>query len=80
MSMLVHSAIILWKRHSDFSSIQNRRTAIKLGEAVRLCAYCFSYVALMVIPLVPRAIQGDSSDINYFRMMETVGYFGGAIV
>ena len=70
--------VILWKRQLEFSNIQNRWTAIKLGEAVRLCAWCLSIVVMSTVPLVPRVIQNDSPITNYINIAK-ISSFSGAL-
>ncbi|GES95824.1 hypothetical protein GLOIN_2v1882501 [Rhizophagus clarus] len=43
----IRSIIILYRKWKRFNNNQNRRTAIKLGYAVRLCIYMIIYTALL---------------------------------
>jgi hypothetical protein len=68
--------VISWRRQLHFSTIQNRKTAIKLGEAVRLSTWCFALVVLATIPLIPRAIQKDSPIHQYINVAKVVSFSG----
>ncbi|CAB4473292.1 hypothetical protein RhiirA5_499495 [Rhizophagus irregularis] len=77
--MSCHSAFILYRRWSHFATIKNRRTAIRLGEAVRSCAWCFVFVISLAIPLVPRAIQREN-DPSKNNTIAVISGFGSASV
>ncbi|CAG8492402.1 6317_t:CDS:2 [Acaulospora morrowiae] len=59
----VHSGIILWDRWKLFSNRQNRRTAIKLGQSLRLAICGYSYVIALLISLLPSLIRKFQSDM-----------------
>ncbi|CAG8757373.1 3770_t:CDS:2, partial [Ambispora leptoticha] len=48
-----HSSLILFFHWRKFSRRQNRRNAIKLGQAVRLSLMSFLYVSILLSALVP---------------------------
>ncbi|GBB96809.1 hypothetical protein RclHR1_02840006 [Rhizophagus clarus] len=76
--MSCHSIFILQKRWTHFATIKNRRTAIRLGAAVRLCAWCFVFVTILIIPLIPRGIQKENAPVSNYSTISTISSFGSA--
>jgi hypothetical protein len=74
--ILGHSTVMLWRHWINFSNHQSRRNAIKLGEAARLCVWCYISVILLLLLLIPRAIHYNSTNVLLVRICN----FGSALV
>ncbi|CAB5189563.1 unnamed protein product [Rhizophagus irregularis] len=74
--LVSHSTLMLWRYWINFSNYSNRRNAIKLGEAARLCVWCYISVILLLLLLIPRAIYHDPTNV----LIVEICNFGSALV
>ncbi|CAB4476492.1 unnamed protein product [Rhizophagus irregularis] len=68
--LVSHSTLMLWRYWINFSNYSNRRNAIKLGEAARLCVWCYISVILLLLLLIPRAIYHDPTNVLIVEISE----------
>jgi hypothetical protein len=74
-----HSSIILYKQWKYHKSRKNIATAVILGRAVRLNAFCFSYIIFLTLTLVPRIISYPNEDDSKSNPAFLVSSFMGVL-
>ncbi|CAG8532406.1 2465_t:CDS:2 [Ambispora gerdemannii] len=78
-SIMTFFAVIFTPKHSRrFARTQNRGTAVKLGEAVRLLVCSLVFVALLLASSVPRIVKRANSIPDSEKL--TIAEYTGSIV